>query len=70
MCIVIMLPRRCDLIKVMLFIHAIRVVLGQLFLTSLAKQFTTPPIISVMKLENLAIGHCDVTIASDRLVYR
>ena len=42
-----MLPRRCNMTKAT--ISAVCVALGQLFMTSLAKQYT----ISVMKLEKL-----------------
>ena len=45
-----MLPRRCTTVK------AVRVAVGQLIMTSLAKQFAAPQILSIMKLENAMIG--------------
>ena len=46
-----MLSRHCNMMKA--FIRAVRVALGQLIMTSLAKQFTDPHILSLIKLEKL-----------------
>ena len=49
--VVLMLSRHCNKIKA--FIHIVRVALRQLIMSSLAKQFTHPQILSIMKLEKL-----------------
>ena len=43
--IVLLLPCRCIMIKAI--IHPVRVALGQSIMTSLAKQFTAPQILSI-----------------------
>ena len=48
-----MQSRHCNMIKA--FIHVVRVALGQLIMTSLAKQFTDQQIISKM-LINVTYG--------------
>ena len=46
-----MLSRHCNMIKA--FIHVVRVAIRQLIMTSLAKQFTDPQILSIIKPEKI-----------------
>ena len=70
LCIVLILPCSCIMIKAI--IRAVCVALGQLIMTSLAKQFTASQILSIMKLEKLGmeLSFTNVTFPGDCLMYR